>query len=254
MKVSITPKEIGPGGTITVNVNIQPPVVTQVIIRDFGKQGMTDGNGVANLKISVPQKAQPDRYDLYVEAPDLGLKVSDTYTVSLTGTNTAFNVGTVGLNIGIKSITVEGTLESDIYNIGGKYFRGELTGNEFKATGSSSINEAKGTFSYVIRLNNDFSQASGSLSFKGERGETCYFNFGLPRNKDKEDELSKAWGVGCLVYYVEGGGVTGYFSSFSATDPYTGGKFSSIFVTSSSKLAVILIAATDEQIGEILNN
>jgi hypothetical protein len=218
---------------------------------------MTDKDGFGFPTLLVSKTTAPGIYEVVVEAPDLQLVGSATYTVSLTPkVNTAFNVAAIELIMGLDGTDVEGNPVSDTGSLGGNYVRGELTGNQFQASGYTTVNGIPGQGTYVITLSDDLGRViSGSFSFNGNEGQTLSYNFfDVPRDRDAEATLSKEKGLACTIFVVQGSAVTDHISSFSISDPTSPTSWTRYWADESCDLVVVLAAATESQLTDLLGN
>jgi hypothetical protein len=256
LKVDIMPKEVKPGDIFIANVIVQPPVVTKITVKGYDGRWMTDKDGFAFPTLPVSKVAAPGVYELVVEAPDLGLSGSATYTVTLAPTpqvNTAINVVAAELDITVDGSNDTGDYEAKLL-IGGEYVRGTLENNEVHADGRVYTNSGDADMHYDFVLNKDLSQViSGSVSLIVDNGEAYYFELrNLPRNTDYEAKIKQEQGLDVMAYILSGAAVSGHFSSVSIQSSELG-SVTSCFAADDSELIVVLVAATKDQLDAIFS-
>jgi len=254
LKVQITSKEVTPGGNINVNVTVLPPQVTKITVQGYQGQWTTSKDGVVAIKLSVPATAKPGQYTVTAEAPALKLIESDTYTVTTT----------LGPEIGLADVTAiaaqltinaEGEDEDSYFEmqliLGGQFVRPSgVKGYEIFASATVDAGEMY----YSFTLNNGLTAVtSGVISLLAPTGEYYEVRFSnVPMNADYEADFYKNQGVDALIFVVKGTEVSSHLNSVKVNEPSVG-TFNRFFGVADSELVVILAAATESQLAELLD-
>ena len=254
LKVNITPEVNSPGKEFYVNVLIEPAQVTRITMRGYSGQWMTNQDGRLNILMHVLQTTTPGVYEIFMEAPDLGLTASDTHTVTLTPQLSGpINVVAAQLGIKVEGVDEDGEYEAGLY-CGGQYVLGTLDNYQVHASGRVPAGDVEADMYYDFTLSKDLNTVtSGSVSLRADNGSTFSFTFSnLPRNKDAETMFKEEMGLDALVFSIKGTAVSSYLGSFRVNDPFIG-SISRYFAGDDSELAVVLIAATDDQLTELFD-
>ena len=254
LKVQITNKEVAPGGNLNVNITVMPPQVTKITVRGYQGQWSTNTDGVVAIKLSVPATAKPGQYTVTAEAPALKLIESDTYTVTTT----------LGPLIGLADVTAiaaqvtinaEGEDEESEWEMqllmGGQFVRTSgVKGYEIFASGTVDAGEMY----YSFTLNKELTTVtSGVISLVADTGEYYEVRFSnVPMDADYENTYYESEGVNALIFRVKGTEVSSHLGSIKVNEPSLG-TFNRFFAVADSEIIIVLAAATDAQMTELLD-
>lgn len=254
MKVEIKNKEVAPGGTLEINVTVQPPQVTRITIQGYDGRWTTDENGNANPKLVVPETAKPGQYQITVEAPQLYLIETDYYTVTLTP-ETEIGLSDITLMVAQVTIHAEGEDEDSYFEmqliLGGEYVRTSgVNGNEIIASGTVY----SGEMYYSFTLNKELTMVtSGVISLVAETGEYYEVRFSnVPMSADYENAFYENQGLDTLAFAVMGTDVSSHLGSVNVNEPSLG-TFSRFFAVADSEIIIVLVAASESQITELID-
>ncbi len=254
LKVEIKNKEVVPGGKIKVNITILPPQVTNITIRGYEGRWSTNAEGTVVITLLVPDTAKPGQYTVTAEAPALNLIEYDTYTVT-TAPEPGISLADVTIIAAQVIINAEFEDEESIFGmqlfLGGKYVRTSgVNGNEIFASGTIDIGEIY----YSFTLNKDLTMVtSGIISLVADTGEYYEVRISnVPMNAEYEDTLYENRGLNALVFSIRGTEVMSHINSININEPSLG-TFNRFFAESDSEIIVILVAATENQITELLD-
>jgi hypothetical protein len=258
LKVEIKNKEVAPGGTLDVNVTVLPPQVTRITIQGYDGRWSTDANGLANPKLPIAETVKPGQYQLTVEAPQLELIESDSYKVTLTPASqiglSDINVVEAELGINIEGSNDEADYEAQIF-IGGQFVRVSGTDSDnIYASGTVDTNSGQGEMYYEFTMRQDLALvSSGVLDLVvPDTNETYHLDFyNVPRNTTYEAQFKTENGLDALVYSISGTEVINHIRGLSIGSSELG-SVNRYFAVSDSELIVILVAATESQITQLL--
>lgn len=253
LTVNISPSQAKPGDVIVAKVSIQPPAIAKITVKGYDGRWQTDKNGIVSISLPVSKTVAPGKYELVVQAPDLALAGSATYTVALAQVNTAVNAVVAQLTIGAEGSNDTGDYEASL-TLSGYTIKGTLDGNyEVHATGRANSDTMDIYYDFII--SKDLTKAiSGSVSVIADSGENSYFEFSnLPRNTDFEANMKTDNGLDCIAFGLTGTAVTGHYSTVNVQDPALG-NVTRYFANENSEILVVLFAASDEQLQQLLEN
>ena len=95
---------------------------------------------------------------------------------------------------------------------------------------------------------------SGTISMLADTGEYYEFHVSnIPMNNDYEDRLKAENGLDALVFSISGTAISSHFSNVNVNEPSLG-TFSRYFAADDSEILIILVAATDSQLTELLGD
>jgi hypothetical protein len=259
LKVEIQNKEVAPGGTLNVKVTVQPPQATRITIRGYDTTWVTDSNGIANIQLSVLDSAQPGQYQITVEAKQLELSESDTYTVTLIPSSQIglgdINAVSAELDIKVDGSNNVGDYEDSLLLIGGQFVHlDNILDYQINASGTVQNGSGQGEMTYSFTLSKDLSKLiSGSMSlFVPATGESFSVNFfNVLREPKYETQLKEERGLDCLVYTVIGTDVTNFISGLNISSDDIG-TITRYFAQDDSQILIVLVAATDAQLTQLL--
>jgi hypothetical protein len=135
--------------------------------------------------------------------------------------------------------------------LGGQYVRTSgLNGYEIFASGTVDVGEMY----YSFTLNKELTMiTSGTISLVADTGEYYEVRFSnVPMNTDYEDAFYEEQGLNALVFSVKGTEVSSHLNSVEVNEPSLG-TFSRFFAVDDSEIIIILVAATESQITEFIN-
>jgi hypothetical protein len=253
MKVGISTKEVAPGGTVNVNITVTPPQVTKITVRGYLGPWSTNAEGIVAIKLSVPANAQPGKYTVTVEAPSLKLIQSDTYTVTTTG-GPVITLQDVTAMAAALTINAEGEDEDSYFEmrltLGGQFVRTSGV-KGYEIIGSDTVDV--GEMYYDFTLDKGLTTVtSGVISLLADTGEYFEVKFSnVPMDPDYENTYFKDTGVNALIFRVKGTAVSSQVSSVEVNEPSLG-TFNRFFAKDDSELIIILAAATESQLKELL--
>jgi hypothetical protein len=254
LKVNITPEENAPGAEFYVNVLIEPAQVTRITMRGYsGGEWMTDKDGRLSILMHVLPTTTPGVYEITMEAPDLGLVASDTYIATLTPRLSGdINVCYTALYIKVNGIDDGDEFEARL-GVGGQPLRCTMENFQIHASGRVPAGSIGADMRYDFTLSQDMSRITGSVSLSADNGAKFSFTFSnLTRDTDYEAEVRASSGIEAMAFRVRGTAVDNYLSSFSINDSAIG-TVTDYFAGDDSDLIVVLYAATESQIAELID-